>query len=245
VARFEPYDTARSYGGWPLKVRIADPMSMGWYDRDWPPLAEIEFLKKTRALTEGATVFDLGAHQAVIALILAREIGPEGRVIAVEAERHNIRVAAQNVRANDAGNVRLVHSAVAAEPGTLQFAEGLNGRVDNSTRWGTVTVPAVTIDQLASEHGTPDMILLDVEGYEGRALQGATTTLGNGLTAFCVEVHVDRLVGCTTNDVLEQFSDFEVYVASEAAAHEPGAHAFHPIADGLPEGRFFLVAQPR
>jgi hypothetical protein len=58
------------YHGSPLTVRLADPLAKGWYDHDWPELAEITLLRKGR-LHEGARVFDLGAHQGVVALVLA------------------------------------------------------------------------------------------------------------------------------------------------------------------------------
>jgi FkbM family methyltransferase len=244
VRRFATYDATHTYGGIPLTVHLADPMSADWYDHDWDHLAEIAFLKELNALRAGATVFDLGAHQAVVALVLAHEAGADGRVIAVEAEPHNVQIARRNVQRNP-GNVTVIGAAVADRAGTLRFAEGLNGRVDESTRWGTIEVPAITIDQLAAEHGIPDVVMIDVEGYEGRALHGATTTLRNGRTVFCVEVHVTRLVGSSVAEILEMFPNFTLYAGDEAPAHRHGGHAFRPLPTDLHPRRFFLVAVPK
>ena len=45
---------------------------------------------------------------------------------------------------------------------------GLNGQVDDGSRgWGRVEVPATTIDALSQAHGYPDVLFVDVEGFEG------------------------------------------------------------------------------
>ncbi len=178
------------YGSNQLSVLLADPVAEGWYDHDWPDLPEVVFLRTSR-LQRGATVFDLGAHQAVVALMLAVEVGSKGRVVAVEAEPHNVEIAHENVRLNRAANIEVLHAAVSDVAGIAQFAEGLNGHVDpTSRRVGHIRVPAVTIDQLAARYGDPDVIFLDVEGHEARALSGAEETLSRADADVFVEVHI-------------------------------------------------------
>jgi FkbM family methyltransferase len=108
-----------------LRVSLQDPLAQGWYDHDWGDQAEIDALRRGR-LRPGARVFDLGAHQGIVALVLARIVGEAGEVVAVEAERHNVRVAEENVRLNNATNMRIVHAAAADAPGRLLFSESLN-----------------------------------------------------------------------------------------------------------------------
>src|SRR5262245_12904136 len=83
VRTFPARVVEHNYGGGPLKVYICDPLSRGWYDRDWAEMPEITALRQ-RQLKSGARVFDLGAHQGVVALMLAREVGPLGQVVTVE-----------------------------------------------------------------------------------------------------------------------------------------------------------------
>src|SRR5947209_4100963 len=83
-------------------------------------------------------VFDLGAHQGVIARMIAAQVRPGGRVLAVEAEPHNAKVARRNAELNDAENLLVVHAAGAERSGTLSFGEGLNGSVDERAATGTV-----------------------------------------------------------------------------------------------------------
>ena len=77
-------------------MHIVDAMGQGWYDQDWPPPAEIGVLSERGRLREGARVFDVGAHQGVVAMMLGDLVGAAGRVVAVEATPHNAEVAGRN-----------------------------------------------------------------------------------------------------------------------------------------------------
>src|SRR6476660_9264123 len=69
---FQKRVVQRTYCGPTLKVHIGDVLAQSWYDYDWLDiLIEITELKK-RKLKAGARVFDIGAHQGVVALIMAQ-----------------------------------------------------------------------------------------------------------------------------------------------------------------------------
>lgn len=237
IAGYAPRDVTHTYGGHTLRVRLADPLAEGWYDHDWGELEAIAFLRAHGVLRPGATIFDLGAHQGIVALMLAREVGDTGCVVAVEAEPHNARAAAANRALNHAHNLTVLHAAGAASAGTISFAEGLNGQIDERTSTGNVEVPAVTIDGLARQHGTPDLVLVDVEGYEGQVLDGAAATLAGGATSFLVEVHEALAAyGGRAEEIVERFAGCERFVAVED--DEP----FVALEGNPPPGRFFLAA---
>jgi FkbM family methyltransferase len=240
ISGYTPHDVEHLYSGHALRVHLADPLAEGWYDRDWPEWEIVRFLRDRDVLAAGGLIFDLGAHQAVVALLLARHVGDDGRVVAVEAEPHNARVANVNRELNGAENLTVIHAAAAAAEGSATFAEGLNGVIDKRTTAGNVKVPAVSIDGLTRKFGTPNLVFIDVEGYEGEVLRGAQETLANGTTSFAVEVHATiGDYGDSPAGIVECFRDFDRYVAKED--DEPLLQLDGPP----PSGRFFLVAMPR
>lgn len=248
IAAYSPRVVEHSYAGQSLRVSLRDPLAEGWYDHDWGPQPEIDLLATGR-LRSGARVFDLGAHQGIVALMLARIVGETGSVVAVEAEPHNAAVARENRALNAADNLTVVHAAIADAPGTLPFSEGLNGMVLRGSASGTIEVRATTVDEIAAEFGSPDVVFIDVEGYEAHALEGARVTLGEARTDFFVEVHdAPTLIGAgaSVRDVLEAF-DPHSYDLRCAQASGDAVGEFRPIDRDVTYGgrRFYLVGLSR
>jgi FkbM family methyltransferase len=244
VVRFEPRTVEHEYAGLRLRVAIEDPVGEGWYDKDWPELDEIGFLR-THGLVSGATVFDIGAHQGVVAMILARHVAP-GMVLAVEAVPHNVRVLERNLMLNDVRNIIVEHTAIADDDGEVYVPWQLNAHVSRSAGAGLLAVRAATIDTLASRHGAPDIVFIDVEGYELRALAGARDVIERIRPRWFIEVHVGvglEDAGGSAGEVLTTLADAGYRLFG---APVDGSSPFRPIAvdDGLTHDHFFLVALP-
>jgi len=247
-----------------MKIRLADAVAENWYDRDWPELNEIVLLKQQR-LRLGAKVFDVGAHQGIIALMIAKIVGPRGMVVAVEANWHNAAIARENRDLNNAPQLVIVEAAAAEKSGTLFFNDELNGRVDvGSEEWGRWPVPCLSIDDLTLRYGVPDVLYIDVEGFEVKVLEGAAQTLKHRPDCF-VEVHVGcglEDYGFSTESVVSFFRTLgyslfiagqveggaaEAFRALESDSPLPGSSkAFHALGSDspLPNERFFLIALP-
>jgi FkbM family methyltransferase len=249
VDRYPTHVVTRRCGGVELKVLLGDPLAERWYDLDWDALPEFELLRG-HGLGPGARVLDLGAHQGVVALILASLVGDTGEVVAVEAGAYNARIAERNRDLNGASNLTILHAAAGdgATP-TLSFFEDLNGRILDRPRVqgrGVVEVPAVSVDGLAARYGRPDVVVIDVEGFEHRVLAGAVGTLAAARSSFMVEVHagcgLERLHG-SVSEVLARFpaERYELFVAP----HLPD-RTFVSLQQGkqVTGDRFFLVAVP-
>ncbi len=213
---FHNRSAKHNYGGHVFEVHLRDLMSAQWYDHDWPRLKEIDALAKSR-LRNGSTVFDIGAHQSVVAMMLAKEVGASGRVIAVEPNPFNIRVAKLNLAANGISNVTEVHAMVASSSGTGQVSFQLNSTPADfeSGSWGR-KVRSVTINELVTEFGIPDVVYLDVEGYECKAVMAADAVLGHP-TDWCVELHGDKVLshfGSSNADIVRKFvtRGFDVFI---------------------------------
>ena len=242
IGQFERRIVGHEYLGFRLKVSLQDNIAAGWYDHDWESMPEVEFLKRGQ-LQAGAKVFDVGAHQGVIAMVLARLVGESGLVVAVEGTRHNAEVAVENCRINGITNV-VVECAIAAEEAGLKlsFSETLNGSVGGELL--PVEVPSVSIDSLAIEYGTPQVVFVDVEGYECQVFEGARKTLSAGADFF-VEVHVG--VGLERHGSVERLlSSFDrTEYALFWSLGEDAPFQELPDFANLPRHKFFLIAMAR
>lgn len=233
------------YGGFPLSIWLTDPLAQGWYDADWSDLSEITLLKTGR-LKAGARVFDLGAHQCVVAMMLSRIVGTEGQVVALEANQHNAQVGERNRALNDIAQLKVLHGAASKDSGTIDFGRGLNGAVAaEDQEWGLQRVRAYSVDELAREFGRPDVLFIDVEGFECEVLKGARETLRHGPDVF-IEVHsgcgLERFGGSRQEIMNAVATDRYMLFATDGESAQ-----FLPLsgADMLPEKRFFLVALNR
>lgn len=174
-----------NYAGFPLKVYISDPVSAEWYNHDWDR-DELTFLKKHK-LKKGVRVFDIGAHQGIVALIFSKIVGDTGEVVAIEMDADHVKKANINKLTNNVTNLRILQKAVAEKTGTLFFSHDqikTQNRTENLTK-----VRSISIDDLTKKFGSPSIIYMDIEGYEYNALKGAKKTLKLA-TDWCIEIHV-------------------------------------------------------
>ena len=243
IRTYTPRDVEHTYGTGPLRVRLADPLASGWYDHDWEELPEIDALRG-RSLRAGAQVFDIGAHQGVVALMFAREVGASGFVLAVEPNPHNASIAAANRALNHMSQIHVLEAAVSDRAGTIVFNEGLDGQIDDGFgTGGRMTVTSTTLDELAERFGMPDVVVIDVEGAECLALSKARRVLDSGAD-FAVEVHVNtglEKLGGSVERVLSYFPSTHFSVLARAE----GDSAFRPLEhdDPVTRDRFFLLAR--
>jgi FkbM family methyltransferase len=240
-AMFIPRTVHHAYGGLPLAIRIEDRIAKDWYDCDCPELREIKLLS-TGNLCAGATVFDIGAHQSVVAMVLANVVGPTGKIIAVEANAHCVEVSRENLRLNNVTNVHLVHAAAGASPGVLHFSED-SLHVDRDEKGqDKKIVKATTVDALAEEFGIPEVLFIDVEGYECEVLRGAKMTMKSRPNIF-IEVHTGvglEDFGGSVAAIMDLIPpDTDIYVA---APHH-GEFVTLPDSGEITTERFFLISK--
>ena len=177
------------YAGIPLTVYIYDPVSALWYDHDVDRY-EIKFLERYN-LKEGATVFNIGAHHGVIALILAKIMGKTGLVVAAEMNANHVGAAKINKRNNKASNLRIIHAAASEKRGTVFYSADQILKENVHDR-NVTKIESVTVDELTQIYGQPSVLYIDVEGYEYRVLRGARKTIRKYTPDCCIEVHVNQ-----------------------------------------------------
>ncbi len=129
----------------------------------------------------GDTVVDAGAFIGRHTLAYARDVGPRGRVIAVEPHPENFRLLQRNVRANGYQNVTCVPCALSNFTGQSRLAYDRETSTSALATAGsrTVSVRVRTLDDLLAECQVSrvDLMKIDVEGAEVDVLRGAKKTL--------------------------------------------------------------------
>jgi FkbM family methyltransferase len=140
-------------------------------------------------LRPGDLFADVGANVGAFTILAAGVAG--ANVLAFEAAPDTYEMLARNVRLNNFGDrVNAIHAAAGRTEGTAQFTAGLgteNHVLSGANANGTVTVRMTTLDkELAGI--VPEVLKVDVEGFETEVFAGATRTLRNSrLKAIIVE----------------------------------------------------------
>jgi FkbM family methyltransferase len=147
----------------------------------------------------GMISFDVGANVGAYVLQLAYWSGPGGKVIAFEPNEGARDVMSRHLLWNGiAERVDVVPLAVSAAPGeNVLYAEGANGmsRLAEANRGlcgaaVETVVPVTSIDVFCRERGVwPDVLLIDIEGFEIEALRGAREAIGRKRPVMVVEFH--------------------------------------------------------
>jgi len=148
----------------------------------------------------GCLSLNVGANVGVYALCLAEWSKPDGQVFAFEPNPTSRRLLEDHVSRNRC-RVVVQPEAVGSRLGSATlFAAGMSGtsRLDQPNPGAgpmphaPVTVPMTTLDYFcAQQRVSPDWVVMDIEGYEVAALQGARETVraGRGHLGIVVEMH--------------------------------------------------------
>lgn len=141
-------------------------------------LEELDFL---RANTPSGGVFaDVGANVGIYAMVLARHVGPDGRVVAIEPHPLIHARLAFNAAASGYRHVELVAAAAGDSDGEL-LIETDGGNLGAShiatgamPAGNAIRVPSRRLLRVLTEAGVSqlDSLKIDVEGYEDRVLIG-------------------------------------------------------------------------
>jgi FkbM family methyltransferase len=159
-----------------------------------------EFHMLNTLLTPGMVFVDAGANMGLYAIYAARKVGDAGYVVAIEPSARECEQLEANVNLNALSNVRIVRAAVSDCTGSADLLVAQNENSGHNTLGtfgyesvrsvGTETVAVTSIDSLVSDMHltTVDVIKMDIEGAELRALTGALNTLSEHRPIVLLEI---------------------------------------------------------
>jgi FkbM family methyltransferase len=145
----------------------------------------------------GDHVVDAGANIGFHTLALARTVGPEGSVTAIEPQRFCFQLLCANVTVNQQPHVLPIRAAMGNASGVARIPRhdplarhnaGATQLLEpEQTAGETDTVAMITLDSLNLPRC--DLIKIDTEGFEDRVIAGGQRTLQSSRPVLYVEVH--------------------------------------------------------
>lgn len=177
-------------------------------------------------LREGMAVVDIGANIGYYVLIESGLVGDKGKVIAIEPDPENVVLLRRNVEANELRNVEIIQAAIGEENGIGKLYRS------GSANWHSllpsyyvdegdvVDVNVYTLDSLVEEMGIRvDMVRMDLEGYEVRAIRGMEMVLERDGPILVVELHPHLVGGEEICSLLNHFKSLRyemIYVVNRS-----------------------------
>lgn len=204
---------ARHVSGYRITTDLTDKVQRSLFFRgEYEPEAS-RLIRES--LPEGGTFLDVGANAGHYTFLGARQVGPAGRVHAFEASPSMAHRLATDVEANRLSSVVTVHAvAVSDEPGRMRLvtpgtdAAMAHRYLDPSRTEPGEEVTIVTVDDVLPDLA-PDVVKVDVEGADLRALRGMRHVLSSRPGLVVVETMDDQLrrFGDSTGDIVRFMED--------------------------------------
>jgi len=182
-----------------------------------------------QALRPRQVVCDIGSYIGYYALLAAQHVGSSGKVFAFEPDPHNFAYLSLNVKTNHFENIVVtLQKAVSDKSGCFDFYIYEGDRSQSSLfevqerTVRKIQVETIALDDFLAEPMAVDVVKIDIEGGEIRALRGMKRLLNRSprLTMF-VECNPKALqrAGSSAKELLQILEDngFRVLVIDEAA----------------------------
>jgi len=177
-----------------------------------------------RFVAAGSYCIDVGANVGAVTLALARQVGPSGRVLAIEPGPPYVARLCRNLRANPrlANRVVVLPAGLSEAEGSLlwrpdpnhPFNAGLS-QVHSTAVPGELPVAVTTLDAAVAWQGWKrvDFIKIDVEGMELEVLRGARDTLESLRPLVLFEtLEIFRPGHMAINGIADVFAEIEGFL---------------------------------
>lgn len=137
-------------------------------------------------LRPGEIAIDAGANIGAVTVFMARQVGPLGKVLAIEMIPDTAAQLRHNIQLNCLTNVTVIEQALSSQEGgtvEAEVAEGVFGQasIASGTNRGRtvrrIQVPTTTLDMITTRLADISVMKLDLEGAEPIALASASETL--------------------------------------------------------------------
>ncbi|MCP4668937.1 MAG: FkbM family methyltransferase [Deltaproteobacteria bacterium] len=147
-------------------------------------------------INKGDIVLDLGANIGYYALLESKLVGKTGLIYAVEPSPKTFQILKENVHLNGISTIKLFNLAMGDFVGKAQMhiSKHLNlSRMSHSqldeNNGKTISVDMCTVDEFFKDRTYPDLIRMDVEGYEIQIFRGMREIMAKRSPDIFIELH--------------------------------------------------------
>jgi FkbM family methyltransferase len=186
--------------------------------------------------TERPHLLDIGAFIGYYSVLAGKMIGKRGHVWAIESNRRHVDIIREELELNQLDDVDVVHTALADCSELVRAAEGFVP-LPAATSDNGATVTSESCDDMCKRLGVqPNIIKIDVHGFEGRILRGMKEVLSGPVDYLLLELHPKSYLDKVTPSISRlQIIDW-LNEAGLNTYYVPGHHIF--FADICDTGRF-------
>lgn len=127
-----------------------------------------------RNIKSGDVVVDVGANLGIVTLQVASIVGPEGKVISFEPNKHIVDALVKSIEYNSFNNIQIINKALSDQDGIMKLLippQGF-GQAKISDE-GNVTCEVMQLDNFVIDDTSSIRLMkIDVEGHESKVLKG-------------------------------------------------------------------------
>jgi FkbM family methyltransferase len=160
-----------------------------WFEK------EIDFLR--HFVKPGMIAIDIGANLGVYSLLLARLVGPSGRVFSYEPGREARALLEHSRDLNDFGNLEIMDTALSDSERQGHLAAAASSELRALAVAGTgeaVRITSLDIENISRQWPSPDFIKIDAEGEEEQIIAGGRAFFSTNSPLVMFEIKaVDKL----------------------------------------------------
>lgn len=182
-----------------------------YYSGSFEPKSE-EIIRKY--LTPGMKIIDIGANIGYHTFYMAKLVGPEGLVYAIEPTNWAIKKIKKNLSLNPSINNVIIAQLCLSDKslGIQRLSFQSSYRLDNHDERELESVEVLTLDDFIRNFGIEevDFVKLDVDGFEGKILDGALECIKRNRPIILFELNPTEIVQTdhTVSGIFELLENF-------------------------------------
>lgn len=165
-----------------------------WHVLPWRESRIFDYIKQN--LNEGNVFVDAGANIGVYSILASSLVGRNGQVVSIEMIPETANRLKKHSKNNNCKNIKMIESALSNIAGEIVRAyipQNKFGMASIEVKHEDkdlmlVEVQTETLNNILSEYNSIDLMKMDLEGAEFKALQGASEVL-SGIKCIIFESH--------------------------------------------------------